>query len=713
MDNRIFDEKFWYGASCAPYAKSMDWPMEQWDGDLANMKKMDFSVARIFVPWDRIERKEGMLDFGKQDHFMDLAAKHGIGVILNVGGVFDNLQGVYAPSWLERQHKVSPHQDDPRLPVAFSGLRPRICLDDPVYREKAFAFVAKAARRYSAHPATVGWMIWNEPWLPNCYCPATVVRFRGWLETRYHGDLDELNRLWGTEFPVDYSSWSEVQPPRGAGFLEGGLNAWRDWREFDEFRMGDAMLETNRVVKANDPAGHPTTANICFAHALWGGGAKLRMSVVRDSMDVMGFSYYTLAHGEGSWLTPFRKSLHVASFRWFSKEPLRRTLVLETEAGPNCAMITEAQRRLNNWLAVGHNAKSIVCWNYRSRFSDNQVGEFNMMAWDGSPTRRAEHHASMARTLNRHAKLLNRCVPGREAAVLMPDSLAMLSMVTHGGANNGQTRGDCPRLEPSRHGAFKLLWDMNIPFDGINECNLSELGQYKLVLLPGIENMSPEIAAVLKDYVAQGGMLVAESPFAFKDENNFLHGHAPLHGLAEVFGAFTRDREGWETASAVTYADGSQAKVCFLWHAYEPTTAEVMASYADGRAALVSNRFGQGRAVVFGTEVFRQYFEKPEAATVAALRRLALESGARRTAEVLVGGQVAEGSGIEVCRIAGEPGVVYIILNHCDVPAAFRLRLRDQGDGWFDLESDAQIGIDRELTLPPLGALVLARPVKP
>jgi len=228
MSKGIFTGEFWYGASMAPYAKSQDWPIADWDNDLANVKKLGFSVARIFVSWDRIERREGELDFSRHDHFVELAAKHGVGVIMNVGGVFDSLQGIYPPQWLVRRHDVTAPCGSNRQ-ADNTGPRVFVCLDDPLYRGKALDFIATVVSRYAQHDAVVGWMSWNEPWLRLCYCRHSVQAFRRWLAERYDNDIARLNDAWGTEFPLSYDDWGEINPPQGAGFREGGLNAWRDW----------------------------------------------------------------------------------------------------------------------------------------------------------------------------------------------------------------------------------------------------------------------------------------------------------------------------------------------------------------------------------------------------------------------------------------------------------------------------------------------------
>lgn len=214
MKEKFFQNFFHYGASMAPYAKSTDWPMEEWDDDLAMMKKLHFTTARVFLAWDRVEIREGEFDWSRQDYFLDCAQKHGIKVILNVGGVFQSLQGIYPPRYLRRFH-YHPRLPDPGRPAYNDGPCFTVCSDNPDYAERALAFIAGAVRRYAAHPALCGWMSWNEPNNSRfCYCPATVAKFHTFLKRKYQGDIAALNRVWGTEFPVDFADFEELAPPR-------------------------------------------------------------------------------------------------------------------------------------------------------------------------------------------------------------------------------------------------------------------------------------------------------------------------------------------------------------------------------------------------------------------------------------------------------------------------------------------------------------------
>ena len=67
----------------------------------------------------------------------------------------------------------------------------------------------RMAERYGSHPGLAMWHVSNEIGGHNalCYCDVSAAAFRKWLEARY-GDLDEVNRVWGTSFwGQRYSEW--------------------------------------------------------------------------------------------------------------------------------------------------------------------------------------------------------------------------------------------------------------------------------------------------------------------------------------------------------------------------------------------------------------------------------------------------------------------------------------------------------------------------
>jgi hypothetical protein len=461
-----------------------------------------------------------------------------------------------------------------------------------------------------------------------------------------------------------------------------------------------AMGDITALVERCDPQKRPTTSNIVYHLAALEGpmaSPKYGLDLGRagQSMTIMGLSCYTTEHrydpGPG-YLTAYKLS----RLRSASQDDQRRTLVLETGAGPNIRQLTLAQRLQTFWHLIAHNAKSILLWNYRSRLSDNQVALFNLMRWDGSVSRRGACMGEFSALLQRHARLLNHVYPERQAALLTLEE-QQIQREAMCGDYSGETYTE---VHDSRVGAYKLLWDLQIPADCLAENNLEEMSQYRLLLLPMVENMTPEVAERLRRFVEEGGTLIAESPLAYRDGEGLLQYSAPAFGLEKVFGCRTRDRESRETAPPILCPEG-EASVYRFWSEYELLGGEALARYADGEAAVVRHRYGKGTAIVAGTEVFRQYVRDSQPPIAALLREAVLASGAQPTATVS-----GDSEGIEVARLSGEGGLLYIVLNHDDCEHRIRLQLREGEGPWLELQSERTFDLSEELALE--GKQVLA-----
>jgi len=209
------------------------------------------------------------------------------------------------------------------------------------------------------------------------------------------------------------------------------------------------------------------------------------------------------------------------------------------------------------------------------------------------------------------------------------------------------------------------------------------------------------VAERLRRFVAEGGTVIAESPFAYRDGEGLLQYSAPAFGLEEVFGCRTRDRESRETAPPILCPEG-EASVYRFWNEYELVEGEALASYAHGEAAVVRHHYGKGTTLVAGTEVFRQYVRDPQLAMATLLREAVLASGVQPTATV-----TGDKEGVEVARLSGEGGLLYIVLNHDDREHRLRLQLRDGEGPWFELQSEKTFDLSQELTLEGKQVLVL------
>jgi hypothetical protein len=123
-------------------------------------------------------------------------------------------------------------------------------------------------------------------------------------------------------------------------------------------------------------------------------------------------------------------------------------------------------------------------------------------------------------------------------------------------------------------GFEQALIQAKVPFDIIFSRNLEELSKYKVLVLANTESMSDEEIALVKEFVHQGGGLVATGSASLYNE---WRRPRPLFGLADVLGLSEED-------STKTYS------------AYR--IADAVATYVGAEGVTRTMKvFGRGRAV--------------------------------------------------------------------------------------------------------------------
>ena len=712
------EHEFLFGTSFVPYAKAADMPMSEWEKDIISMKKLGFKVFRPFTAWDRIEVEEGEYDFSKLDYDFELAEKHGLGIFLNAGGLFNNSCGAYPPRWLLRNYNCQHIVSDPQAVTVPFGPRRYLCMDDPIYVEKSESFLKKVIERYSSCDALLAWVIWNEPYISKngCFCSCTTERFIQWLKEKYHGDLDELNKIWGSEFPVNYISWDEVQPPLGAGFLFGGYVPKLDWMRFNEDNLCGHIRRIHEMVKRLDPRKRPTTGNMVWTAPSDGysGHSCIDIWKMGQSMDVLGYSHYTLFN-EPAYL----KASRLDKVRCASRDPDKKFFVLETEGGPLgwCGNEDVPGGIIHSWdgprrestyyQAVLHGTKAILPFKFRGRVSDNQTDEYNIMAWDGEITERALLNAGVSNSLQKIAPSVNRTKYTAEVAVYSSgESMKFTSVAVIKEA-----------WKDAIEGAYKIFWDANIPVDYVGERELLNDGlhKYKMLLIPFGINISRDGAKAIAAYVSQGGYVIADFYFGGKDEDGNMNLRAPGFGLDKVFGGYFNDvlQLHPEKDECVVMGGGFPKFKAYhaihSMHSYDGAT--VLGSFGSGAPAVIENRYGKGRTLLFGTMLFSSYKHGIDNRVGDMILRAAESVGIR--SEFGVSGSKGEADSLKNVEIGTmDKGSVYFLINHNEKPVSFELAFKnDVGTAEFqELRSGKRIRMESgrlPLAMEPFETFIL------
>ncbi len=161
---------------------------------------------------------------------------------------------------------------------------------------------------------------------------------------------------------------------------------------------------------------------------------------------------------------------------------------------------------------------------------------------------------------------------------------------------------------------YLALAHAHVPVDILSEQQLAEgkLERYKAIYIPG-PHLRRDAAAEVKTWVRDGGRLWTDAIGLSRDEAD-----QPSSAMDELLGLKDRVLERWgsvplygattlgvlvETNAPAHAAFGEAQKVLVARigrEALKPTTAEVMARFADNQPAVTRNRFGKGEATVVG-----------------------------------------------------------------------------------------------------------------
>ncbi len=576
-----------------------------WASDMAAMRAAGFNTIRAWLVWGVLEPAPGQIDFGYVDEFLQLAHRND----LSVGFLF-HLHG--CPEWAIREHSDCWYVDIHGRPFepsqranTPSGGWPGLCPDWDDVQALEDRFISEVVRHVGTHPALGFWEPINEPhmWVdlaqsppgPFCYCEATREAFRRWLRGRY-GSLEAVGDTWGRRF----SSWEDVRPPTWCF----GLSDWIDWRAFTIDNIAALVERRAGIIRGHSQA--PV-----IAHA-WGGGC-----VTCPQLGAMAFDDWRNADPVDMW-----------GYSAFPSQPGQTLMVgLGTDATRNAAQgkvfwqselgagdygsgfdrsgrIRPEVEAMFCWESIRHGAKGLLFWQYRKEAHGSEMGAFGLTDYAGGPTELLDAVARVGRCLNDNAELFHQAqVQPAEIALVFSLNTYLADWAQH---RNCQLSVDC------LSGYYRMLWEQSIPVDVVHEEYLWDggLNPYKIVILPNPVAVAAEAIEPLREYVEGGGVLLSDPYLCAMSPHGALASEVPGADFAEVFGCRERDITSARNRTVNLMMEGRLVPVTgshlqAFWNVAE--SAEVPASYETGEPAVVSNRFGEGRAMLSGLNLGLAY----------------------------------------------------------------------------------------------------------
>jgi beta-galactosidase len=621
----FFPMAVWYGggkARAPMLERDARSKKEVWRKDVEQIKTLGFNTVRAWIDWASGEPQPGKYDFETLDVLLELADEEGLRLVLQV--YMDS-----APPWVGAKYPDS-------LFVSSNGqaikpeTSPGYCRDHAGVRSADNAFYAALAARVRRSPAFAGWDLWSEPhiinwanptWIPNpefCFCPNTLARYRGWLQKKY-GSLDNINAAWYRRF----TRWEDVEPSRMSTILS--YTDYIDWKAFIVSKLGEDLRDRYEAVKKVAPqtivTSHAAGVGLFASPHHWEGQSDdWNMA---GQVDFYGTSFYpkhsAFVDRDPQWraaLFDFTRSFGYDEGRngFWVGEMQGGFGTISVNVSPT---VTAADLRTWTWTALSRGAKGINYYAWYPMSTGYESGGFGLNELDGTITDRAKIAGSIAQIVDRNKQLFLDARPPRAEVAVVYNPLAHFVGGRQRAAAYGGPQGEVVGIErDSLLGVHRALFSTNVPLDFVHIDHLAgeKLGQYKLVIFP-YPLMIPEASAkVLRDYVQNGGTLLAEARLAWNNEKGYASERIPGLGLAEVMGAREVDIEtaaGGRTSIRWSGADlpGVTEGTVLPARWYKETlravgpTAKVVARFEDGSPAAVMSAFGKGRTLMLGSYV--------------------------------------------------------------------------------------------------------------
>ena len=582
-----------YGA--AYYDEYM--PYDRLDKDVEMMKKAGINTVRIAEStWSTCEPQPGEFDFSHVERVMDAMEEAGINVIIGTP--------TYAvPTWM-----VKAHPDVLAETVKGRGIygaRQIMDITHPVYLFYAERVIRELMKCTAHRKCVIGFQLDNETKYYGTAGKNVQEQFVKYIREKFHDDLDAMNY----EFGLDYwsnriNAWEDFPDVRGT--INGSLGA-----EFEKFQrtLVDKFLGWQAdIVNEYRREDQFVTHNLDFEWRGYSYGIQPYVNHLHASqcLTIAGTDIY---HPTQDDLTGVEIAFGGDLIRSLKQD---NYLVIETEAqGFPGWTPYKGQLRLQAYSHLASGANSVMYWHWHSIHNGCETYWKGILSHDFQENATYREACIIGNEFARLGKHLVNLKKKNEVAVLV--------------SNEALTALNWFRIQEQAPGAdaksiyyndvmrwmYDTLYHMNIECDFIWP-ESENLEQYKAIVVPALYAAPDELLIRLKQYVENGGTLIASFKTAFANENVKVSHEVQPHILSNCFGVhydqFTFPKNVGLTGEVIPEKPDQKGNAHPAANVFMELLvsegAEVLASYEHYNwkdyAAITRNHYGKGQAVYIG-----------------------------------------------------------------------------------------------------------------
>lgn len=238
-----------------------------------------------------------------------------------------------------------------------------------------------------------------------------------------------------------------------------------------------------------------------------------------------------------------------------------------------------------SWSGFLHGVKGFYHWLW--------TGYSGMSDYRGSPEDEFIEAAKL-NVLGKAAPELFSAQAERKIAIFFPHLSTLL--------------GDEDTIRLRWQSLYYMLNDMNVPVDFIDwkQIRDGKLPQYKLLIIPSSPYIREEIVEKIKEYVKNGGKIIAYSDLAIWNERGTPSALPyPGFNLYEIFGATLNT--GISVEDIMIKNVGIPVKSRYIIFPVETKSAEVICETENGMPLITKSKYGKGIAYLCSLDLGRLY----------------------------------------------------------------------------------------------------------
>jgi beta-galactosidase GanA len=563
---------------------------EDWDRDLNRMKESGIDVIRVWVYWGKVNPRPGEWEWSDYDQLFDLAKKNGIRILIQY-------IPEAAPYWFEAKYPEARYIDINNHPMEFHAVPamaiggfPGPCCHHPQAKKAVEEFLTRVTERYGQREELYGYDVWNETWVPECYCSFTQAVYQGWLKERYK-NISLINQ----KYIRSYKDFSEIRIPKSKNYVD-----MFDYMEFYQWVHEDHLRWLVETVHQTDPD-HPIVTHwigsqphISRADA-WGLAALV---------DKWGTSCYV---GDGpSGYTPdaFRDiALQLNTIRDSAQG--KPWWIAEMPGGSVWSHLGHSKRSpeeicLKMILGLSFGAEALIFWQWRPEIFGWESHNFGLTGLEGELTPRTEIVSRISKALQSHGGVLNQLEWSQARVGLVWDFRGAMF-----------ERDEPPERRVgwrNFRGFYHALFDKGYEVEILNSRLMAESGipsDIKVIFAPFLMFNREGLSDKLKSWVTKGGTLVAGPRFLSYDANTYAAKQVPPAEIEDVFGVKLLETEYPELPEILMHRQffsigPDNVRGNLLMEIYEVRDTKVIGTW-EGKPVLTAKTLGKGQGMMCGT----------------------------------------------------------------------------------------------------------------